>query len=629
MIHRVTSRVLLAIALLAAPALAHPDHVEQDLLQHWAPDSHGIEGSQVSDATHAVTARIVGKPRVVTHGPAQGWRFDGGYDRFVIADDFNAIRDKLPTRAFSVAAWVSLRSTQPYDSYLGVMQDNGDAETGWLLGNNKDRFTFALSTVGADDGNGKMTYLAGKTPLVPGRWYYVVGTYDGTTMRLYVNGELDAQSTEQSGDILYPRKAPVTLACYQDDNESLPLSGTVHRVKLYGRAMSPEEIGEQARKNRNMIDHIPDPSKTLSFLVKPYLQFATQKSIVIASESTRPATMIVEYGKRQPLEMLARAAADTPIAEVKLENLEPQTTYFYRVVRIDAETGEQLIGEIASFQTAVRDGMPWAFGVIGDTQRNPEITRKVADGLYGLRPNMLIHCGDVVDDGYAKNQWLQDLFEPMSNLLAYVPMYPVIGNHERDAHFYYDYFSLPKPEYWYTFTYGNAQFFMIDTNRPTEEGSEQYRWLEEQLSKSTARWKFTVHHHPCFSSDNDDYGDTIKGGGNRVPEFGDPKARPLITLYEKYGVDIAFAGHIHSYERTYPILEMQINLAKGVTYIVSGGGGGGLERAAPNRTWFQKQVHTAHHYCFANVHGDSIEFSAFDADGRLFDRFTLTRNEGK
>ena len=92
--------------------------------------------------------------------------------------------------------------------------------------------------------------------------------------------------------------------------------------------------------------------------------------------------------------------------------------------------------------------------------------------------------------------------------------------------------------------------------------------------------------------------------------FGDAKAEPLVALCEKYGVDVAFAGHIHGYERTRPILEMQVNLGRGVTYIVSGGGGGGLENAAPNRTWFQKHVHSAHHYCFATVHGDLIEFSA-------------------
>lgn len=53
--------------------------------------------------------------------------------------------------------------------------------------------------------------------------------------------------------------------------------------------------------------------------------------------------------------------------------------------------------------------------------------------------------------------------------------------------------------------------------------------------------------------------------------------------------------------------------------------GGGLEQAAPTRMWFTKHVKSAHHDCFATVHGDTIEFSAYDTEGVLFDRFTLTK----
>ena len=37
--------------------------------------------------------------------------------------------------------------------------------------------------------------------------------------------------------------------------------------------------------------------------------------------------------------------------------------------------------------------------------------------------------------------------------------------------------------------------------------------------------------------------------------MGDLRARKLVPLYEKYGVDIVWNGHIHSYERTWPIRE--------------------------------------------------------------------------
>ena len=128
-----------------------------------------------------------------------------------------------------------------------------------------------------------------------------------------------------------------------------------------------------------------------------------------------------------------------------------------------------------------------------------------------------------------------------------------------------------------------AQFFMIDSNKPLGPKSPQYEWLEKELAASKATWKFTCHHHPCFSSEENDYGDHNKGAEGTKFGLGDRNARQLVPLYEKYGVDIAFNGHIHLYERTWPIFEMAINQQKGVRYLTSGGGGGSLEQAAPQR----------------------------------------------
>jgi 3',5'-cyclic AMP phosphodiesterase CpdA len=166
---------------------------------------------------------------------------------------------------------------------------------------------------------------------------------------------------------------------------------------------------------------------------------------------------------------------------------------------------------------------------------------------------------------------------------------------------------------------------MIDSNKPSTPGSEQHARLEKALAASTATWKFAAHHHPCFSSDENDYGDAWKGKEDINFRPGDEAVSALIPLYEKYGVDVAFAGHIHSYERTWPILNMTINQARGVRYIVTGGGGGGLEKAGPQRAWFSIHVQRGHHFCFATVQDRTIQFKAYDIEGRLFDTFELTK----
>jgi hypothetical protein len=621
-----TRNLSLAAAMLAgaASALAHPDKVEPGLLLHFATGSHAIENGQWPDLTHTLTARVQGEPVLQTLGPAQALVFNGFTDWLLAAPDRATARPALPTNALTVSAWVVLNDTLPDGGIIGFHQDNGDFEKGWLLGFDRNAFSLTLSTSGADDGNGRLTRLIGKTPLEQGRWHYVVGTYDGEAMRLYVDGKLDGESREQRGEILYPERGRYAVAAYADDNELYPLDGALFEVKVYARALPAEEIAEVATKNASLLAWRTSLNQELKFVVKPYLQAGASNSMTVMAETTQPARLRVEYGELQPLKLRAEAAEAAGISTVTLANLKPFTRYFYRATAEDAQ-GNRARSDLYSFQTTPGPDLPWAFGILGDTQRNPEVTRRCANGIFALRPNFLLHLGDVVDDGFAKQQWVFDLFEPCSQLFANVPTFPVIGNHEKNAHWYYDYFHLPAPEYCYTFTCGNAQFFMVDSNKDCKPGSEQFRWLEQSLAASKATWKFTAHHHPCFSSDEDDYGDHLTGKPGKQVSWGDSNARHLVPLYEKYGVDIAFAGHIHSYERTWPILQMTINQAKGVRYIVSGGGGGGLEQAAPQRAWFSVHVQRGHHYCFAAVHDRTIEFKAYDLDGRLFDTFSLTK----
>lgn len=623
-------RIVLGLALSGASfaALAHPDRIEDRLLLHFATGVHAVENGGWPDLTHRLTAQVQGEPVLTNIGPAQAMVFNGFTDWLLAAPTLEAARPALPTREFSALGWVVVNETHPDGGLIGFLQDNGDYEKGWLLGYNRQAFTVSLSTTGKDDGNGELTRLAARTPLEAGRWHHVAATYDGATLRLYVDGKPEGESTVQSGDILYPERGRYAVAAYADDNELYPLDGGLFEVKVYSRALPPEEIAETVRRNEKLLAWQTSMNKDLRFVVAPYLQAGGTETMTVMSETTGAARMTVEYGETQPLKRRASSTAARLIHEVPLTDLKPFTRYFYRVICEDAK-GNLARSEVASFQTLPGPEGAWAFGILGDTQRNPDVTRRCADGIFALRPNFLLHLGDVVDDGYAKQQWVHDLFEPSARLLAYVPMFPVIGNHEKNAHWYYDYFSLPAPEYWYTFTCGNAEFFMVDSNKDCRPGSEQYRWLDRALGASKATWKFTAHHHPCFSSDEDDYGDHWKGKPGKGYTWGDSNVRNLVPLYEKHGVDIAFAGHIHSYERTWPILQMAINQQKGVRYVVSGGGGGGLEQAAPQRSWFTVHVQRGHHFCFAAVQDRTIQFKAYDLEGRLFDTFELTKPEGR
>jgi hypothetical protein len=363
----------------------------------------------------------------------------------------------------------------------------------------------------------------------------------------------------------------------------------------------------------------PDSAAGPKFVVFPYLQFATRTSITVMCETDLPTTAVVEYGPTFPPQLRAESSLGT-LHEVKLGDLAPGAKHFYRVV-CRAADGRELAGPPGTFQTAVGEADAYSFCVVGDTQRNPVVTAKLAKLMWDRRPHFVLHMGDVVDDGADLRQWVHDLFTPCRELFARVPVYPCIGNHEKDHAHYYRYFSLPAPEHRYSFRYGNAEFFSLDTNRPAGPGSAQHDWLDQALAGSNATWKVCYHHHPCYSSDENDYGDAWKGESRRQ----DRNAAKLIPLYEKHGVDLGLNGHIHLYERTWPVRAGKVDRARGVTYVTSGGGGGGLEAFEPTPAFFKNQGRVSYHYCHVTVSGDVMDWRVYDVDDRLFDQFTLTK----
>lgn len=612
------SAVILAGLVGSTPAGAHDG---PDPVAHWPMNKAHVTQSTLR-ARLGPSGSVAGSPEFVEDAHGEAMMFDGTNDRIILADDLSTVRKYLPSKFMTVAAWVSVNTPQSWGGIIGCLQDNGDAEQGWTLGYDQSVFYFALASQGADDGDGKMTYLKGKTQYEDGRLYHVVATYDGAEMRLYVNGKLDASSQEQSGDVLYPDRAPVIIGGYVDDNESYFHHGRVRDLAVYDIVAKQKWVTHEFEHSNELAAMEPyiwiDPE--LRMIVPPYLQFVTQDSMTVMWETSRPASSIVHYGETAELGYTESIEADATIHEVRLEDLTTHMGYFYKIESTDS-LGRTIETPVSTFQTAVADDAPFAFAVISDTQDGPEVVDAIAEMAWAQRPNFVLIPGDLVSTGTNKSHWTGHFFPNMRPLIERVAFFPVLGNHEQNARHYYDYMSLPEPEYYYTFTFGNAQFFIIDSNKEVGPGSEQYAWLERELRASTARWKFVSCHHPAYSSDENDYGDMWKGKSSH----GDLRIRELTPLYDKYGVDIIWNGHIHSYERTWPIHDETVVERDGTIYMITGGGGGGLETPGPIRPWFQNNVKHGHHYSMVHINGGTLEFKAFDLEGRLFDYMKIEK----
>jgi 3',5'-cyclic AMP phosphodiesterase CpdA len=543
-------------------------------------------------------------------------------------------KKNLPTREFTIAAWFSVDVPKPYGAVFSSIEDNGNAEKGFALGYDESRFTVSLATKGADDGDGKMTILRSSKPWKSGQLHQVVATYDGAVLTLYMDGEVVATSKEQSGDILMPADARLVVGGYLDRDENFPHDGRLVNLRLYDSCAKAEwvthdlEHGEEWR--RQAVDAAPPV--TPEILVHPYLQWITQTEATIRWETNFPCVGQVSWGISEKTDQLVSETEPRMFHEIKLTNLEPEMLYFYQTISkadgpavVSSEAGKVLETAVSTLQTANLPDTPFGFVVLADTQWQPKVAGSLANAAWEFRPNFVVIAGDLVDAGNTKVQWTNDFFGALKPLVERVPFYPVLGNHEQDTRFYYEYMSLPNPEYYYTYRFGNTQFFMLDTNRDVRPGTEQFKWLEKELAASTARWKICVHHQPPFSSD-DDYGNDWKRPIRRAT-LGDMKSKPLVELYDRFGVDIVWCGHIHSYERTWLIRNGKPVEKDGTLYMITGGAGGPLERHGPYRPGFQRHIKSAHHFCYVTVHGGQLEIQAYDIDGKLFDSTKLLKQE--
>ncbi len=586
----------------------------------WKFDSKQFANNKLAPTEGTWALGIQGQPK--WDPQTKSAHFSGGMDQAVLLVPKDQSAPSFGPEAVSLEAWARLDCGSRKGGLIGQIDDNRYGGQGMSLGYDEDRFRFGLASEGARKGDGILTWIRSRSPIKPGIWTHLVATYDGTTMRLYVNGTLETQSTQQQGNIINA-SAPFVVGGYIDDDERVPMVGALHAAALFNTALTPEAIITRYQEGKDQegkaLAFLPIVAAAPYFLVSPYLQYPTTDSIRIGFETSEESTALVEYSENSPL----GDKVETPIGTLHhatITGLKPSTSYFYKVTAT-TKAGDKIVGPLLSFKTAALTGESFNFAVFGDSQRNRRLTGQVATRAYENRPSFVLHLGDVVDDGSDKSQWLNDLFRPCQELFGRVAMMPTIGNHERDHPFYYQYFNLPEPEFHYKFTWADADFFAIDSNKPLELGKGQMAWLEKELVASKAKWKFCFHHHPCYSSDSNDYGDSFNG---KQSTFGTDKMQKITSLYEKYKVDFVLNGHIHAYERTFPIKNNKVD-NDGVVYLTSGGFGGGLENFTPTPAYFKAANRVDYHMVLFTITNNSLQLRAYDKDGQLFDTWTKSK----
>jgi len=332
----------------------------------------------------------------------------------------------------------------------------------------------------------------------------------------------------------------------------------------------------------------------------PYLQDVTKTSIRIRWETDAGTDSRADYGLTASYgDFIAGTystylpESGTYLHEIPLTGLNAETIYHYMVTTTGSSSADH------TFRTSVNEGAPFRFAVYGDNQDGVAVHEEIVKGILAFMPRIVLHVGDVVDNGNIYSEWGSQFFAPAGDLLYITPLYVAAGNHEKWAHWVTDFIYFPTSDRWWSFDFGNAHFVILDTNTSCTVGSPQYIWLENDLAGTAQEWIFVFFHQPPFSS--------------VIPDWGGYYT-DLVTLLEASGVDVVFNGHAHLYERSYK---------DGITYITSGGGGGSL--ASP---WFpnpyQVYVESTHHFCTVDVFRGELHLQAKYSNGTTFDELAIT-----
>ena len=261
---------------------------------------------------------------------------------------------------------------------------------------------------------------------------------------------------------------------------------------------------------------------------------------------------------------------------------------------------------MAAPPTQAKVNSNFTFVVYGDTRGGYAVHRAIVADIVKIHPVLVLQTGDLVADGRSARLWkiYDQIVAPLH--ANHILVYPARGNHDLGGPGYEEHVTDPftsGTKLHYSLDYGNCHFVSIDSFEKYGAGSPQYKWLESDLAAAdkASQHIFVFFHVSSWSVGL--HGDSL------------PAQKWLDPLFEKYHVRAVFSGHDHIYYRT---------VRKGVTYVVTGGGGAPLYPVDAGKGEITGDVaESVHNYVVCKVRGNVIVVTAYRLDGSVLDDFTL------
>lgn len=292
----------------------------------------------------------------------------------------------------------------------------------------------------------------------------------------------------------------------------------------------------------------------------PYLQSCSSTSIVVRWRTDWPTNSVVRYGLALPgPDCGVTNMTRTSEHAVLVSGLTPDTRYYYSI-HSDGESFDS--SGPFSFRTTPTNTRPvtvWVIGDSGTANTNAEAVRDAYLDSVGIEnTDLWLMLGDNAYESGTDEEYSKAVFNMYPDILARVPLWPTIGNHDAALPYEFPYlniFHLPMngesggipsgTERYYSFDYANIHFICLDSQTSIRAtNGPMLTWLQEDLAATDKDWIVAYWHHPPYS----------KGTHNSDTELQMVEMREwVLPMLESYGVDLVLSGHSHVYERSFLI----------------------------------------------------------------------------
>lgn len=383
----------------------------------------------------------------------------------------------------------------------------------------------------------------------------------------------------------------------------------------------------------------------------PMIQFPSPNRLVIVWEMKAPlATTVVTLtdrrGKAYCTEVglapeslrpgfMGFSRPDSGRYEAVFPDLPGGEEYTYTIENRRFFAWRDVVAGPLSVRTPPLRGTPFRFLAFGDSGVGNNAQSALAEVMAAQMPDLIIHAGDLNQFAGNSSDYPIIFFEPYAALIRSIPLMPVLGNHDcatESGKPLLDVFVLPEngpvaawKERNFYFDFGDVRFVGLDANKvqekqagaitPEEMKATVAPWLRDVLANCDARWKIVYYHQPFYT------------GGSHPPEGAAYFKEAFVGVFEECGVDLAFNGHNHLYERSAPILRDQVvEDGKGVVYIVTGTGGArrypmSLPPPHYNRVYNDERLG----FSCVDVTADRLELRQISDRGEAIDHYVIEK----